>query len=64
MSFFSSISLEMFIVQFIPIYVVTYHIVSGKNYISTLIAVPLVLVLDVLLALIMHKMIVFIKRVV
>lgn len=63
-SFFSSISLEMFIIQFIPIYIVTNHIVLEKNFISTLIVVPLVLVLDVLIAFVMHKMVAVIKRVI
>lgn len=56
--FFSSISLEMFIIQYIPIYFVTAHIALDKSYVNTAIIVALVLLLDVILASAMHCLII------
>ena len=56
-SFFSSISLEMFIIQYIPIYLVMDHLAFDKSYTSTAITVTLVLVLDVIFAYMMGKIV-------
>ncbi len=56
-NFFSSISLEMFIIQYIPIYLVMDHLVFDKSYISTVIIVALVLLLNVILAYLINKII-------
>lgn len=56
--FFSSISLEMFIIQYIPIYFVTAHIALDKSYINTAIIVALVLLLNIILASAMHCLII------
>ena len=56
-NFFSSISLEMFIIQYIPIYLVMDHLVFDKSYSSTAIIIALVLVLDVVLAYVMNKIV-------
>lgn len=48
--FLSSISLEMFILQFLPIY----FVVNDLQLTSTAIVVPLVIVLDIILAYIVH----------
>ena len=50
MKFLSSISLEMFIIQFIPIYIM----MNDLHVKSTIVMVPLVLGLDIILAYIMH----------
>ena len=52
---FSSISLEMFIIQYIPIYLVMDHFPLEKSFFSTLIIIFIVLVLDVLLAYMMRR---------
>lgn len=62
-SFFSSISLEMFIVQYIPIYFVSNHIVSSRSCYSTVVIIALVLILDVILAFAMHKLISLIQTI-
>ena len=59
--FFSSISLEMFIIQYIPIYFVMDHFVWDKSYISTIVIVFLVLLIDVILAYMMHRLIDFFR---
>jgi peptidoglycan/LPS O-acetylase OafA/YrhL len=51
--FLSSISLEMFIIQFIPIYIM----MNNLHVKSTPVMVVLVLVLDVILAYIMHMIV-------
>ena len=56
-NFFSSISLEMFIVQYIPIYLVMDHLVFNKSYTSTAIIIILVLLLDVFLAYVVNKIV-------
>lgn len=48
--FMSSISLEMFIIQFIPIYIV----MNDLHIKSTIVMVPLVIGLDIILAYIIH----------
>ena len=53
-NFLSSISLEMFIIQYIPIYLVMDYFVFDKSYALTGVIVAFVLILDVVLALIMH----------
>lgn len=53
-SFFSSISLEMFIIQYIPIYLIMDYLVLEKSYVSTCIMVVAVLALDIIMAYIMH----------
>jgi len=59
--FFSSISLEMFIIQYIPIYFIMDHFVWGESCRSTIIIILLVLLIDVLLAYVMHKLIEFFR---
>ena len=56
-SFFSSISLEMFIIQYIPIYLIMDYLVLEKSYVSTCIMVVAVLALDIIMAYIMHVVI-------
>ena len=60
-NFFSQISLEMFIIQYIPIYLVMDHLVFDKSYSSTAIIVVLVLLLDVIIAYIINKIVKKIK---
>lgn len=52
-NFISSISLEMFIIQYIPIYIV----MNNLNISSTIIAFPLVVILDIIFAYTIHLMI-------
>jgi peptidoglycan/LPS O-acetylase OafA/YrhL len=57
--FFSSMSLEMFIIQYIPIYFIMDHFILEKSYITTLVIVFFVLVLDGCLAYLMHRVVAF-----
>lgn len=56
-SFFSSISLEMFIIQYIPIYLVMDHLTFDKSFTSTAMIIILVLLLDVIFAYMMSKIV-------
>lgn len=49
--FLSSISLEMFIIQYIPIYI----FVNNLNLTSTTVVVSAVIILDIIIAYLMHK---------
>ena len=49
--FLSSISLEMFIIQYIPIYI----FVNNLNLTSTIVVVSAVIILDIIIAYLMHK---------
>ena len=49
--FLSSISLEMFIIQYIPIYI----FVNNLNLTSTTVVVSVVIILDIIIAYLMHK---------
>lgn len=49
--FLSSISLEMFIIQYIPIYI----FVNNLNLTSTTVVVSFVIILDIIIAYLMHK---------
>ena len=55
--FLSSISLEMFIIQYIPIYI----FVNNLNLTSTTVVVSAVIILDIIIAYLMHKAIKAIK---
>lgn len=57
--FISSISLEMFIIQFIPIYIIA----KDLHITNTCIAVPLILLLDIMLAYIIHIIIIRLSKI-
>ncbi|WP_173465667.1 acyltransferase family protein [Fibrobacter succinogenes] len=62
--FLSSISLEMFLIQYLPIWFVTSHIIcENTRFSSTLIVVALVFLMDVLLAFIVHQLVKIIKSI-
>ncbi|OWV16426.1 hypothetical protein B7990_11850 [Fibrobacter sp. UWB4] len=61
-SFFSQISLEMFIIQYIPIYLVMDNLAFDKSYSSTSIIVALVLLLDVFFACAVRKIKLFLVK--